>query len=34
MNPRWLLLIVPGAITLGILVTVAYLIWVWNRDRP
>lgn len=32
MNPWWLLLIIPGAILLGVLGAVAYFVWTFSRS--
>lgn len=33
MSPWWLLLIIPGAIALGVLGAVAYFAWSWSRSQ-
>jgi hypothetical protein len=30
MNPWWLLLIIPGAVALGVLAAVLYIMWSWR----
>jgi hypothetical protein len=30
MNPWWLLLIIPGAVALGVLGVVLYIMWSWR----